>query len=194
MIHRIPTSLVARTLRPPRRQSGVPLGQRNTGDLQGRPPGLDTVQEFRIETAVSSAKLDRPANAIFSTRSGTNTLHGALFETGRNSGFGVARQRQDTFTKPPHLVRDEFGASGGAPIFLPKIYNGKNRTFFFFAWEEARTRSASTVSANVWPAADRIGDFSALTAGRSRSTIRTRLGPARPIRRLRSWGTRSRSG
>lgn len=144
-------------------QDGVPLGQRNTGDIQGRPPGLDTVQEFRIETAVSSAKLDRPANAILSTRSGTNTLHGALFETGRNSGFGVARQRQDTFTKPPHLVRNEFGASAGAPIFLPKIYNGKNRTFFFFAWEEARTRSASTVSANVWPAADRVGDFSALT-------------------------------
>lgn len=144
-------------------QDGVPLGQRNTGDIQGRPPGLDTVQEFRIETSVSNAKLDRPANAIMSTRSGTNVVHGSAFETGRNSGFGVARQRQDNFTKPPHLVRNEFGASMGAPIYLPKIYNGKNRTFFFFAWEETRLRSASTTAAYVWPAADRMGDFSALT-------------------------------
>jgi hypothetical protein len=144
-------------------QDGVPLDSRNTGDIQARPPGVDTVQEFRIETSVASAKLDRPANAIMSTRSGTNQVHGSAFNTGRNSGFGVARQRQDTFTKPPHLVRNEFGASLGAPIFVPKIYNGKNRTFFFFAWEESRLRSASTVSAYVWPAADRVGDFSALT-------------------------------
>ena len=144
-------------------QDGVPLDNRNTGDLQGRPPGLDTVEEFRVETSVSSAKLDRPANAIMSTRSGTNTVHGSAFETGRNSGFGVARQRQDTFTKPPHLVRNEFGASVGAPIFVPKVYNGKNRSFFFFAWEESRTRSASTTSAYVWPTADRAGDFSGLT-------------------------------
>ena len=144
-------------------QDGVPLDSRNTGDIQARPPGLDTVQEFRIETSVSSAKLDRPANAIMSTRSGTNVIHGGLFETGRDSGFGVARQRQDTFIKPPHLVRNEFGASVGAPIFIPKIYNGKNRTFFFFAWEEMRLRSASTVSAYVWPAADRVGNFSGLT-------------------------------
>jgi hypothetical protein len=82
-------------------QDGVPLDDRNTGNLQARPPGLDTVQEIRIETNNSSAKLDRPANAIFSTISGTNALHGAAFETGRNSGFGVARQRQDTFTKAP---------------------------------------------------------------------------------------------
>jgi hypothetical protein len=144
-------------------QDGVPLDSRNTGDIQARPPGVDTVQEFRIETSVSSAKLDRPANAIMSTRSGTNQVHGSAFETGRNSGFGVARQRQDSFTTPPHLVRNEFGASMGAPIFIPKVYDGHNKTFFFFGWEESRLRSASTGSAYVWPAADRVGDFSGLT-------------------------------
>src|SRR5882757_6877932 len=53
-------------------QDGVPLDDRNTGNIQARPPGLDTVQEFRVETNGSSAKLDRPANAIMITRSGTN--------------------------------------------------------------------------------------------------------------------------
>jgi hypothetical protein len=149
-------------------QDGVNLQDRNTGALQSRPPGLDTIQEFRVETAVSSAKLERPASAIMITRSGTNNLHGSAFLTGRNSGFGVARQRQDTFTKAPHLVRNEFGTSVGAPIYLPKIYNGKNRSFFFFAWEELRQRQASTTSTAVWTGAMRQGDFSGLVDGQNR--------------------------
>src|SRR6185503_7257675 len=149
-------------------QDGVGLQDRNTGAIQSRPPGLDTVQEFRVETSVSSAKLDRPASAIMITRSGTNDLHGSLFLTGRNSGFGVARQRQDTFTKAPHLVRNEFGASVGGPVILPKAYNGKNRTFFFASWEEVRNRQASTTTSAVWTEAMRRGDFSGLVDGQNR--------------------------
>ena len=143
-------------------QDGVPLDDRNTGSIQARPPGLDTVQEFRVETNGSSAKLDRPASAIMTTRSGTNQFHGAAFETGRNSGFGVARQRQDTFSKPPHLVRNEFGVSAGGPVMLPKLYDGRNRTFIFGAWEEQRLRSAASVGSAVWTSAMRQGDFSGL--------------------------------
>jgi hypothetical protein len=143
-------------------QDGVPLDDRNTGNIQSRPPGLDTIQEYRIETNGSSAKLDRPANAILTTRSGTNEFHGAAFETGRNSGFGVARQRQDTFSKAPHLVRNEFGMTAGGPVWIPKIYNGKNRTFIFGAWEESRSRSAASTGSAVWTEAMRQGDFSGL--------------------------------
>ncbi|MEP6716287.1 MAG: carboxypeptidase-like regulatory domain-containing protein, partial [Terriglobia bacterium] len=143
-------------------QDGVPLDDRNTGNIQARPPGLDTVQEFRVETNNSSAKLDRPASAIMTTRSGTNEFHGAAFETGRNSGFGVARQRQDNFSVPPHLVRNEFGISAGGPVWLPKIYNGRNRTFIFGALEEQKLRSASNTGSAVWTSAMRQGDFSGL--------------------------------
>lgn len=149
-------------------QDGVNLQDRNTGAIQSRPPGLDTIQEFRVETAVSSAKLTRPASAILITRSGTNEFHGSLFETGRNSGFGVARQRQDTFTKAPHLVRNEFGASAGGPVILPKIYNGRNKTFIFGSWEEYRLRQASTTQSAVWTDAMRQGDFSGLVDGQNR--------------------------
>jgi hypothetical protein len=149
-------------------QDGVPLDDRNTGSIQARPPGLDTVQEFRVETNGSSAKLDRPANAIMVTRSGTNQFHGALFETGRNSGFGVARQRQDTFSIPPHLVRNEFGASAGGPVWIPKVYNGRNRTFIFGAWEDLRLRSAASTGSAVWTPAMRQGDFSGLIDGNGR--------------------------
>jgi hypothetical protein len=152
-------------------QDGVPLDDRNTGNIQSRPPGLDTVQEYRIETNASSAKLDRPASAIFSTRSGTNGFHGAAFETGRNSGFGVARQRQDTFSKAPHLVRNEFGVAAGGPVIIPKLYNGKNRTFIFGAWEESRARQAASTGSAVWTEAMRQGDFSGLIDSQGRKTI-----------------------
>src|SRR4029079_2400443 len=129
------------------------------GAIQSRPPGLDTIQEFRVETAVSSARLNRPASAIMTTRSGTNELHRSAFLTGRNSGFGVARQRQDTFTKAPHLVRNEFGSTLGGPVVLPG-YNGTNRTFFFGAYEGFRLRQATTTASRVWTEAMRRGDFS----------------------------------
>jgi hypothetical protein len=149
-------------------QDGVNLQDRNTGAIQSRPPGLDTIEQFRVETSVSSARLTRPASAIMITKSGTNAVHGALFLTGRNSGFGVARQRQDTFTKAPHLVRNEFGASFGGPVYIPKVYNGKNRTFFFASWEELRQRQATTTTSAVWTDAMRQGDFSGLIDSQNR--------------------------
>jgi carboxypeptidase family protein len=89
-------------------QDGAVLTNRDTGEISGRPPGLDTIEEFRVETNNSSAKMNRPATTILSTKAGSNNIHGAVFETHRNSGLGVARQRQDFYDKPPHLVRNEF--------------------------------------------------------------------------------------
>ncbi|MGD0773402.1 MAG: TonB-dependent receptor [Candidatus Solibacter sp.] len=143
-------------------QDGALVKNLDTGSPEGL-PGLDSVDEFRVETSVSSAKFDRPSTAIISTKSGSNTVHGSVFETARNSGIGVARRRQDTFTKAPHLVRNEFGASVGGPVWLPKIYNGKNKTFFFVAYEGLRTRQGTTAPAEVFPAAWEQGNFSGLT-------------------------------
>jgi hypothetical protein len=75
-------------------QDGAVLRNLDTGSVAQRPPGLDTVEEFRVETSVSSARYDRPATSIVSTRSGTNVIHGSMFETARNSAIGVARRRQ----------------------------------------------------------------------------------------------------
>ncbi len=133
------------------------------GGTPYRQPGLDSVSEFRSETNNSSAKMDRPGSFIISTRSGTNTVHGSVFETARNSGIGVARARTDFFTKAPHLVRNEFGASLGGPVYLPKVYNGTNKTFFFVAYEGYRLRQDSTRSIGVFTPAMEAGDFSALT-------------------------------
>jgi Carboxypeptidase regulatory-like domain len=114
-------------------QDGALYENRYCATTPDRQPGLDTIDEFRVETNNSSAKLNRPGTVILTTRSGTNEVHGTVFETARNSAIGVARARTDYYTKPPHLARNEFGASVGGPVYLPKLYSGKNKSFFFFS-------------------------------------------------------------
>lgn len=143
-------------------QDGAVIKNRDTGDWSGRLAGVDSVEELRVETSLSSAKFDRPGSVILSTRSGGNRIHGTLFETNRNSGIGVARRRQDYYTKPPHYVRNEFGGSIGGPVFLPKIYDGRNRTFFFTSYEVNRIASSSTTSTTMPTMAMREGDFGGL--------------------------------
>ena len=106
---------------------------------------------------------DEPARTfILTTRSGTNDLHGSVFETARNSAIGVARARTEFFNKPPHLARNEFGASLGGPVYIPKAYNGRNKTFFFFSYEGYQLRQSTTRNTSVPTAAMREGDFSGL--------------------------------
>ncbi len=149
-------------------QDGAVLENREWQSIPARPPGLDTIGEVRSETNNSSAKLNRPGTFMITTRSGTNEIHGSVFETARNSALGVARARQDFYLKPPHLVRNEFGASLGGPVYIPKLYNGKNRTFFFFAYEGYQLRSAATRNIAVPTQAMRNGDFSGLIDGQGR--------------------------
>ena len=138
------------------------------GWSQQRPPGLDAIEEFKVEINNASAKFTRPATLVVSSRSGTNQFHGALFETNRNNAIGKARQRQDTYTKAPFLNRNEFGASAGGPVYIPRVYDGRNRTFWFAAWEDSRTISPSTFQWRVPTAAMRDGDFRGLVDNQGR--------------------------
>ncbi len=151
-------------------QDGAVLANRDTGEIAGRPPGMDTIEEFRVETNNSSAKINRPGTVLVTTRSGSNRISGSLFEIVRNNnlGFGVARQRQDLWTRPSHLVRNEFGGSAGGPVYLPKIYDGRNSTFFFHSYEAFRSRTAVTRGARLPTMAMRQGDFSGLVDGTGR--------------------------
>jgi hypothetical protein len=152
-------------------QDGAIIKNRDTGDWSGRLPGMDSIEELRVETSLSSAKFDRPGSVILSTRSGTNKIHGSLFETNRNSAVGVARRRQDFYIKPPHYVRNEFGGSVGGPVFIPKIYDGKNRTFFFTSYELARIASSATNSTTMPTMPMRQGDFSGLVDSTGRRSV-----------------------
>jgi hypothetical protein len=123
---------------------GTSLVDRFGGGISRVQPGLDTIQEFRIETVGSDARFSRPATVTLATRSGTNQFHGSLFETHRNNGGGLrARRRNETPSNvPPQLIRNEFGASAGGPLWLGPLYDGHDKTFWFASYEGLRTRQS----------------------------------------------------
>ena len=133
-----------------------------------RQPSLDAVEELRVEVNNASAKFSRPTSVIMSTRSGSNQVHGAVFYTNRNSAYGVARRREDTFTKAPYVNRNEYGVSLGGPVLIPKLYNGHNRTFFFWNWESTRFLTNTTTRMSVPTAEMRNGDFRGLVDSQGR--------------------------
>lgn len=145
---------------------GVTLTNRQFGGVstaQAQLPDPDAVQEVKIETNDPPASVATPAAVIITTKSGTNSLRGSFFETARNNGFGIAKQRQNPANyAAPHLVRNEFGASAGGPIILPKLYHGKDKSFWFFAYERYSLSQASNTPMSVPTAAMRSGDFSGL--------------------------------
>ena len=140
------------------------------GTIQ-RPPGLDTIQEFKVENNAHSAKYARMTSIVMSTKSGTNQLHGAAFETNRNNAYGKARSRTDFGNAFAEFSRNEFGANLGGPLVLPKLYNGRNRSFFFGAYEGYRASTPTSLSGRVPTPAMRNGDFSGLLDSQGRLTV-----------------------
>jgi hypothetical protein len=82
-----------------------------------------------------------------------------LFETLRNNAFGKARAKTDLGVLPT-LIRNEYGGTIGGPVLIPKIYNGRNRTFWFFSYEGFSSRSPASASGVVPTLEQRKGDFS----------------------------------
>ena len=118
------------------------------------------LQEFSVQQNAYSAEQGRSGSFFnATTKSGTNQVHGTLYEFLRNEKldsrnfFGATRDL---------LKRNQFGASAGGPILLPKIYDGRNRTFFFANYEGMRERQGNTVSRTSPTAAMLGGDFSAI--------------------------------
>jgi hypothetical protein len=131
------------------------------GSLQ-RMPSLDSIQEFHVEVNATSARFQRQASIIMTTKSGTNDIHGTLFETNRDYGYGVARNRDNFTNTAAKLIRNEYGGTVGGPVWIPKLYNGKNRTFWFFNYEGYKQRSGAFGNFRVPTEAMRNGDFSGL--------------------------------
>jgi Carboxypeptidase regulatory-like domain len=123
----------------------------------------DAVQEVSVESLDAGAQYAIPTAVVLTTKSGTNTLHGALFETARNNVLGIAKTRQNPANySAPHLVRNEFGASAGGPIILPHVYHGKDKSFWFFAYERYSLATFTPLLETVPTQGMSQGDFSGL--------------------------------
>jgi hypothetical protein len=122
-------------------------------------PNPDALQEFSILQNSYSAVNGRDAGAVVTmvTKSGTNHLHGVLYDFLRNNDFD-ARNFFSPQVSPLH--RNQFGGNIGGPVLLPH-YNGRDRTFFFFAFESTRQVLGQTSSSTVVPTdLERQGNFS----------------------------------
>jgi hypothetical protein len=152
---------------------GISMVDRFGGGIARIQPGLDTIQEFRIETVGSDARFSRPATVTLATRSGTNQFHGTVFETHRNNQGGLLAHRREEAAgaTTPHLVRNEFGLSAGGPLFLGKLYDGHDKTFWFGAYEGLIERSTLFANDRVPTAAMWDGDLSNIVDANGRQTI-----------------------
>lgn len=127
-------------------------------------PSIDAVQEFKVQTGIYPAEFGHEATQInVSTKPGTNNFHGTLYEFLRNDAFDAANY---AFTAK-RTVKDPFkwnqyGGTLGGPVWLPKIWNGKNKLFFMGNYESFRQRQSAQSLYDLPSAAMRNGDFSEL--------------------------------
>ena len=123
------------------------------------------VQEFKVLQSNFSPEYGESGDGIVSLtiKSGTNDLHGSVYDFLRNRAFDANSWTNNTAGQPKSVnTQNDFGATAGGPIFIPKLYHGQNKTFFFFDYEGFRFRTGGTSLQSVPNEAFRKGDFSAL--------------------------------
>jgi len=126
-------------------------------------PSVDATQEFKVESSNLPAEFGRLGGGVINvtTRSGTNQLHGSLFEFLRNTALDA----NEFFNKTagltvPKFNMNQFGFALGGPVVVPKIYHGKDKTFFFTDYQGTRWVQGSTFLTTVPTSAQRAGNFS----------------------------------
>jgi hypothetical protein len=131
------------------------------GGGNGPLPFPDAVGQFSVETAALGAQAGSQAGGLVNvvTKSGTNTLHGSGFWFVRNNFLNATNFFATTGKDTLH--RNQYGGTLGGPVRIPKLFDGRNKLFFFAAFQHSKERSASaTQKAYVPTAANLLGDFS----------------------------------
>jgi Carboxypeptidase regulatory-like domain len=168
--------------------------ENGTGFFDQMTPSVDAIGEFRVETEGLPAYFGRTTGGIasYKTKSGTNDYHGTVFDFFRNTIFDAnnyltkgnaylngATQDKDTAVSPNPFRRpadryQDYGVTLGGPFRIPHLYNGKNKTFFFFSFDQPASTSTATAISTVPTCAQRglgsaatctgnygtVGDFS----------------------------------
>lgn len=131
-------------------------------------PPVETVAEVKIMANSYAAEYGGSNGGVIvaTTKSGTNQLHGSLFEYLRNEKFDAANffaPIQDGVKQKAPLRYNVFGGTIGGPVYLPKLYRGRDKTFFFFGYEGSRRRDGAISTLTVPTPLQRNGDFSETT-------------------------------
>ncbi|HEY7337910.1 MAG TPA: TonB-dependent receptor [Bryobacteraceae bacterium] len=152
------------------------LGQGANAQTQ---PGQDQIQEWTVQAGNYAAEFGQAGQAVYNVtmRSGTEQVHGSLFESFQNAYLNAGQP----FTNngkgklvTPASTQNDYGGTIGGPIRIPKVYDGRNRTFFFFNWEQyLRNRNFLPGTDTVPTQAYRNGDFSAAIVAAGNRNIGT---------------------
>ena len=140
---------------------GIALGRSDLsgGNNNEMSPSLDAIGDFKLQTGAVSAEYNGGQTAVanFSIKSGTNDLHGAVFEYLQNEDFNAI----DIGATQARYRDNNWGYAAGGPVMIPKLYNGRNRSFWFTNFEhDKRNQMNFSGFATLAPMDYRTGDFS----------------------------------
>ncbi len=164
-----------------------------TNDAAYTPP-LDSVEQFKVQTSSFQAENGRTAGGVINviTKMGANQFHGDVYEFFQNEALNANTYTNNLVGLPRDKVRhNDFGGSAGGPVWLPKIYNGHDKLFFFASWEGVLSRTPQPLVTTVPTALQRSGDFSQTFGANGKPVIiydpnSTRPDPAHPGQYLRT--------
>jgi hypothetical protein len=152
----------------------------NGSSFDEEAPSVEALQEFKLTTALPEAEFDRTTGGIenFVTKSGTNIYHGDAYELFKNTALdanlwfnggnkalclasptNTAASCDSTFATPTDRKND-YGGTLGGPVRIPHLYNGTDKLFFFFSWEQIHYSLGSVVTSTVPTSQELSGDFS----------------------------------
>jgi hypothetical protein len=128
---------------------------------------LEATQEITIKIFESDATYGHSGGAVANqiTKSGTNKFHGALYEFNQNNDLAASNFFSKRQGVGPTVSRyNQFGGTIGGPVWIPKVFNGRDKMFFFFSYEGIEDSQRQTINTTVPTDPERRGDFSALIA------------------------------
>jgi len=131
-------------------------------------PSVEALTEFKVTTSTVPAEFGRTSGGVesFATRSGTNSFHGTAYDIFRNEALNANSWFNNLQGLPRNLDRkNDYGGTFGGPVWIPKVYNGRDKTFFFFSYEQYRQTQGSSNVSTLPTDAERQGDFSASLGG-----------------------------
>src|SRR5713226_4879529 len=128
-------------------------------------PSVEALNEFKVTTSTIPAEFGRTTGGVesFTTKSGGNAFHGTAFDILHNDKLNANSWFNNLNGAPkPRDHQNDFGGSLGGPVWIPKLYNGRDKTFFFFSYEQYRNNVGTSNVTTLPTDAERTGDFSAV--------------------------------
>ncbi len=141
---------------------GLPSNRYSSGDIYALVPTSESTDEIQVLITPFSAQYGNTGGGVIltTTKSGTNVLHGSLFEIHNDQALNALDFFSTTSTSKPEAIYNYFGGTLGGPVYIPGLWNGRNRhTYFFTDWEDTIDLAGKSDNTDVPTALELEGNF-----------------------------------